>query len=217
MDPIRRFLPFLVALTTLLLVTVQCSDDEGAAPAGPADPSGTTRISLLLTDDPDDLAHAWVEITQIYLQGETEDAGDSDMGRVVLLDSSTGLVDLLTLDDKVLELVDGVVVPSGEYGQLRVIVGGAVVETEGGEVFSNGAAHPEGDEATGTVLCPSCTQTGIKVVLGANEDDGFVVEGDEMIVTLDFDVSETFGQRAGESGMWVMRPVITMAEIATAP
>lgn len=213
---LRAMLAVLV-LPAALLVSVRCADD-GGDPAGLDGSDGVTRVSVLLTDAPDDLAHAWVEIERIYLQGggdegegdEAEDDGAA--GRVILLDEPTGLVDLLTLDDAVLELVDDVVVPSKRYSQLRVIVGGAVVETESGEVFSSGAAHPEGKEATGTVLCPSCVQTGIKVVLGG---EGLLVEGDAMIVMIDFDAGETFGRRAGESGMWVMRPVITASEVET--
>jgi hypothetical protein len=35
----------------------------------------------------------------------------------------------------------------------------------------------------------------------------------QKILLVDFDVEQSFGQLAGQSGMWVMRPVVTGGEI----
>jgi hypothetical protein len=41
-----------------------------------------------------------------------------------------------------------------------------------------------------------------------------VVEGDQNVVVLDFDVAESFGQQAGNSGMWVMNPTVRATDFA---
>ena len=65
--------------------------------------------------------------------------------------------------------------------------------------------------STGEFQAPSLGQSGIKVQLGG--DDSFVVTEDAAIVLVDFDVSQSFGHQAGNSGRWVMHPVIKGATI----
>lgn len=66
----------------------------------------------------------------------------------------------------------------------------------------------EGD-ATGSLITPSLDASGLKV----NFTEPLVLEG-ETTLLVDFDVAESFGQQAGQSGNWVMHPVINgqMAE-----
>lgn len=164
-------------------------------------------MSLLLTDAPGaELAHAWVQITGIYLQGEAP----AEEGRVWLLENSTGKVDLKALADETLALVEDVVVPPGTYAQLRVIIGEAVIETADGNVYVKpGSGHPEGEPSDGFLECPSCTETGIKV----NLPDGVVtLEDAGKILVLDFDVAQSFGREAGLAGVWVMEPLINASD-----
>ena len=168
----------------------------------PLDFANQTRLSLLLTDAPGDVAAVWVEITAITLRGGPEDGP----GDVVLLDESTGLVEITSLDSTAQDLVTDAAVDPGVYSQLRMVVGQAVLETETGEVFtSGGGAHPDGLESTGELKCPSCSNSGIKVKLPGGSVE--MEEGDNTFM-LDFDVSQTFGHEAGNSGKWIMRPVI---------
>lgn len=178
-----------------------CSDATG--------PDGQTNMTVLLTDAPGDLENAWVEVTEIRLQGQ---AVDSPTG-VTLLDESTGLIELTALEDAENneELLRDVPIPSGTYGQLRFHIGGAVVETTEGDVFSkDGAQHPGGEPTTGDLICPSCTETGIKVNMPGG---ALQVEGESMILVLDFDVNESFGREAGMANTWVMEPTITSSEM----
>lgn len=207
----RAWIPLLFAI----LIPASCqqagspTDPESSAdppsPEAPASP--TSAVTVLLTDDPADLVHAWVNITQVYLQG-----GPSGDGRTVLFEGPTGMIDLLTLTDDAIELVAGVEIPSGRYAQLRVVVDGIAVETEDGQVFAtNDAEVPGGLEPDGTIVCPSCSASGFKVLL-QNEDLSLLSDA---TLTLDFDAAESFVHPAGHSGRWIVHPVIKLSDIVT--
>lgn len=159
----------------------------------------SSTISLKLTDAPaGDLEKAWVQIEEIELQG-------TDSG-FMLMDQPTDLVELTSLAGTTEDLVSDVAISSGTYSQLRIVIERAAVQTTDGQVFSVGdAADSLGLTRTGSLRCPSCPQTGIKVNLPGG---GITLDGDQKIVLLDFDVSESFGRQAGFSGQWVMHPVI---------
>lgn len=208
----RLILPLLV----LPLFVVACDDDPTTA--------GTAEVSLLLTDDlGEHVDNVWIEVDSIYLQGTG--------GRTVLFDAEEdnpdlGLVELTALggdpnvdgEGVAVELISGVEVPPGTYGQLRFVIGSAVLESGGGFWSFNGAEVPEdhpsfGDfEAStpGVLNCPSCTQTGIKALLPQDEAN---IEAGSHIIVLDFDVGRSFGREAGMSGQWVMSPVIVATEL----
>ena len=185
--------------TAALVSLLALGCDDGAS-------SGTARVSLALTDAQGDVAHAWIEIGEIYLQG-----GES--GRVTLVTESDaaglGLIELTELAGTTLDLVSDVEITAGDYGQLRVVILAAVVETTDGEVYTFNASHPEGTEDTGPLTCPSCTNTGIKVLLHGQVAD---LEAGAHLIILDFDVADSFGHETGQPG-WVMHPVIHAAEL----
>ncbi|MDP2481073.1 MAG: DUF4382 domain-containing protein [Candidatus Palauibacterales bacterium] len=182
--------------------------------SGVTAPAGSPRVSLLLKDAPGDVTHAWVDVKEVYLQGRVSDSGASDSGRVVLLDKETGLIDLTRLADSTMKLADQVVVPAGTYSQLRLVLGGAVVETSTGVYSLDGAVPPNGDVSapTGRLRCPSCQQSGLKVNLPGGALD---LQTGSKVLVLDFDVTQSFGHVAGASGAWVMHPVIRTSTVET--
>jgi hypothetical protein len=225
------------AVLTLGLVAAGC-DDSSTSPAGSA------RLSLFLTDASGDVAEAWVNIGSIYLQGgamggsEEEGNGDSQghafgavhrhsngnghmgNGRVWLREDPTGWIDLTTLSDDVEEIVDGAVIPSGTYKQLRFVIEEAVIVTEGGMAYVTPGADLEGlnlerggDPLSedGVLHCPGCDRSGLKVKCR----DGIVAseEGETAVLT-DFDVSQSFGRERGQSGRWVMHPMIRCSSMS---
>jgi hypothetical protein len=184
-----------VALTAL----VACGDGAG--------PRGTTSLSLKLTDAPGDIQHAFVTITEVHLMG-------SD-GKVVLRDTPF-TADLLTLAGTTADLVTDADVPSDTYSELRFVISGAclAVESESGgsDIYTTAGydSEPCGGDATGTLQAPSYAQSGLKVTL---DGDALVIVGPQKILLVDFDVQQSFGHVAGQSGMWVMHPVVTGGEI----
>jgi hypothetical protein len=196
----------LTRLVTLLLaglVAPACDDSGG--PAGSGDP---TSVTVLLTDDPGDIVHAWVDIGEIYLQGGEGDAEDDDAGgRVTLFTGPTGPIDLLELVDDAEEL-GNVVIPAGRYGQLRVVLEGAAIELENGEIYATDGFDPPGaSPVTGEIVCPSCGTSGFKVLLQGRELD--LLDPEELLV-LDFDAGESFIREAGMAGRWIVTPVIKL-------
>jgi len=176
-----------------------CDDEEITDPV-----DGTANVSVYLTDAPGDVEAAWVEILEIYLQGGP--------GRVDLLGEPTGLVLLTDLVGTSVLLVEDAEVDPTMYGQLRLVVGDAVLVSTEGTVYVKGDPElPEGLEGAemGNLNCPSCSTSGLKVVI-PNDEAGDQVEVDDeaMAFVLDFNVSESFGHRAGNSGNWNMHPVI---------
>lgn len=171
----------------------------GACDPGMSIPDGPASLSIYLTDAPGDVAAVWVDVAEIYFQG-------GPGGRMTLLDEPTGLILLTDLVDRARALTTDLQVDPGTYSQLRLVLAGAVLESTDGDVYTfGGAEHPDGLAATGDLQCPGCTSSGLKVKLAG--DEVAVSDGDN-VITLDFDVSQSFGHAAGKSGKWIMKPVI---------
>ena len=182
-----------------------------AALAGCSDSSGpdTATLSVLLTDAPGDVLEAVVTIDQIYLQGGGAE-GDEEVeeaGRVNLL-AAPVTVDLLTLADEWMTLVEGVEIPAGQYGQVRFVISGAylrVEEESGDKIYATSADYdglPDGAEVGGSLQAPSFSTSGFKVSF----QGGLTVEGETGLL-VDFDVAESFGHQTGPD-KWIMHPVL---------
>jgi hypothetical protein len=186
-----------LAVLALALMVPLAACDMSAEPA-------FGSVSVLLTDAPGDVSEAWVTITDIYLQGQ---GGESDppASRVYLLQDAEETHELLSLANTVAELVADELVPTGTYGQLRVVMsGGCVIDND--VVYASSASYLECGERQGTLQMPSFEQTGAKVLLY-----GLTVTGAQNVLLLDFNVARSF--TAGASGNYVLTPVIHGAEI----
>jgi hypothetical protein len=195
-----RRAPWLATLAlALALPMVACDSTTGMR---------TGSVTVLLTDEPGDVTEAWVTITDIYLQGEVGDA-DPPQGRVYLLEGGNEEHELLSLANAVAELVEGVEIPTGTYGQLRVVMSDGCVVTEDGGIFATSGATYEGcEEPTGTLQMPSFAETGAKVLL-----QGLTITGGQHILLLDFSVLDSFQAPAPPSNQWVVTPVIHAVEL----
>jgi hypothetical protein len=189
---LSRFAPLTLA-ATLAFSVAAC--DTGTE-------TRTGSVSILLTDAPGEVVEAWVTITDIYLLGHVGEE-DPQHGRVYLLEDADETHELLSLANTVEELVSGAEVPVGRYGQLRMVITGGCIRLADDAVYASSPDYEECGERTGTLKMPSYAQSGAKVVL-----HGLQVTGGEQAIVLDFDVSQSFGRLAGQSGMWVMTPVI---------
>ena len=199
---------FLLPLLATALALGACGDQGTTGLNGDA-----SRVSLLLTDAPGEMKAAVVTITDIYLQGAE---GDSTR-RVYLRQGGEVTTNLLSLSNDVLQLVDDKPIPAGSYSQLRFVVTGGYIEVEkaggGTTLYATSpdyAGLPAGAHVDGELKCPSCAQSGFKVLLDRGEQ--IDLTGDRTLL-VDFDVSQSFGKPAGNSGKWILRPVLKATEL----
>jgi hypothetical protein len=189
--------------TPILAAAALAACDSGTS-------SNASRVTIRLHDAPGDLAEAWVKVDRVYLMGTS--AADSTSGRVDLLTTPTGWINLTDLTGGSFStIVNGVAAPAGSYTQLRIVVCEAYVVTESGDVYSTtGATLPAGVTSDGQLRTPSGCQSGFKVKLPGGS---VTLENDAEVFSVDFDVSQSFGHVAGNSGAWVMHPVMTATDI----
>lgn len=190
----KRNTRLLLAILAGLLPLTACDD------TGVEGTDGKTSLSVYLTDAPGDVDSVWVEILGISLQGSE--------GPVELLGAPTELILLTDLVGVTQLLVDDALLDPATYSQLRMQVGDAILLSKEETVYVKGdPVLPEGLEElpVGDLQCPSCSQSGIKVKI---PNDQVETEEGEFALVLDFDVSQSFGHKAGNSGKWVMHPVI---------
>jgi hypothetical protein len=170
--------------------------------------SDSGLLTILLTDEPGDFHRAVVTIEGIYLQGEADEGAD----RVWLREDAV-TTDLLTLANDVQELVEDAEVAAGTYAQLRFVISGGFIEVEQEDgstlIYASHAGyseehHPDARARDGNLQMPSFAQSGLKVNL---PDGGVTIGGNQIVLLVDFNVAESFGRQAGQSGMWVMHPV----------
>lgn len=202
MKPVyKRLLPLLA----LPLAFAACENGFG--------PTADGTMTIMLTDAPGDFQNAVVTIDRIELLGGEDNEND----RIVLRDSPV-TVDLLELQNEVMVLVGETPVPAGRYSELRLVIseGLITVEQDDGSVLvyssSDEFAASEGFTADGRLQMPSFAQSGLKIKLPAGEAN---VDGDDNAVLIDFNVAQSFGHQAGNSGMWVMHPVIHASSFTT--
>jgi hypothetical protein len=172
-----------------------------------SDDRGPGSVTLKLTDAPGDFAAAVVTIEGVYLQGG---------GPEVQLFQGKRTVNLLALANESVDLVTDAVVPSGDYQQLRFVISGGYIAVEEADgqtrIYASSPTYeglPAGAQVAGELRMPSFATSGLKV----NLLQGLTVAGDRRIVLVDFVVAESFGHVAGQSGAWVMHPVVHAGEL----
>jgi hypothetical protein len=75
----------------------------------------------------------------------------------------------------------------------------------GTRAFASPGYLPAEVHVDGRLKMPSFAQSGLKVKLPG---DALVVQAESRILLVDFDVAQSFGHEAGNSGSWVMHPVV---------
>jgi hypothetical protein len=104
-------------------------------------------------------------------------------------------VDLLTLQNGVTAALGTVEIPEGAYSQIRLIT------AQDADVYYEDA---DGQRQQAELMLPSADESGIKISLQEFEIDE---ASDEVEVTLDFNVEDSFVQR-GQMGSYLFKPVV---------
>jgi hypothetical protein len=176
-----------------------------------AGPNDRARLSILLTDAPGDVESVWIEIEQIFMIGE-------EKGEIEVPGELGGLIKLTDLLDQTRELAADVPFEPDVFRELRLVLGDVVLVSKQGAVYATpGATLPAGVPSGNvqTLQCPSCAQSGLKIKVQGGVPE--LEEGDDAVLLLDFDVSQSFGHRAGGSGRWIMHPVVLATWVEAPP
>jgi len=212
MDTLRTSFALLVALSIGLVAWVAC-DSTGTASSDPPR-AAEGRFTLRLTDAPTDVDSVIVTVDRVELVADDadeddmdddngnddeddgeDDNGDRDEDGIITLTDSTRQIDLLQLQDGVTTTLADVPVPAGTYSQLRFVLGSE------NYVVVNGTRQ--------TLQVPSGMTSGIKIILPEVEVEN---DGDQISVTLDFDVDESL-IRAGASGRYLFKPTVKVKSV----
>jgi hypothetical protein len=194
------------ALVLATLAFGACKDN------GPTSQNQNTQphVTVRLTDAAGDVKAAVVTISEINLQGGPN-------GQTVLL-STPVTTDLVTLASSTATLVDAVAVPAGTYSEMRFVITGGYVEVDNGaggsDFYASSPTYsglPPGTTVTGNLQMPSLAQSGLKVDFGSVT---LAIAADQDFL-VDFDVSQSFGHLAGNSGKWVLHPVVKGGVVTT--
>jgi len=174
----------------------------------PSSNSPSSKLTVLITDAPAKFSAAVVTISKVTLVGS---------GGEITLSSTPKITSLLTLSNDAASMVDNVVVPAGTYSELRFYITGGYIQVPGAtagtsEIFASSPTYeglPSGAQVSGQLKMPSLAQSGLKVDFGSD----LTLNTDSKILLVDFDVAQSFGHDAGNSGSWVMHPVIKGADL----
>lgn len=159
-----------------LFAFMACSDDDNAGNG-----NDTARMSVKLVDDPGDYEAVYVDVQDVVVKYNGEEA-ESSIGEV-----NAGVYDLLELTGGASVLLADDEVPTGDISQIRLVLG-----TEN-SVVVNGETYP--------LATPSAQQSGLKVQVHEELEAGIFYE-----FTLDFDVEESIVVQG--NGSYSLKPVI---------
>jgi hypothetical protein len=170
--------------------------------------TGTMRLSI--TDAPVDGSsvtgvYVTIEDVQYNRNGEWEDMAGFDGPKQY---------DLLELTDGKSELLGDLVLPAGEYAQIRFMLdvaergqgSGGPPSNPGSYVELNGDTEDRREEP---LFVPSGGRSGYKAHVG-NEETFTVPENGEVAVTADFDLRKALVRTGGNDRRYILKPVVRL-------
>jgi hypothetical protein len=163
-----------------LLTIVAAAFVTGACDS-PTSNSGSARLTVLLTDAP----HEYLESAHVTI-------GRVDIlpmdGPALTISNGGSVYDLLLLQNGATAELGSALIEPGTYRELRLVVESATLTLKDGYTFTDGST-------TQTLHVPSGAKSGIKIKLAGVDGtwgDGFEIVPGEMVLVVDFDVSQNF-------------------------
>lgn len=153
------------------------------------------RMNLAITDSPvTDAEQVWIEFTGVEVKARDEGAPE-------VFDFDTPRqINLLALDGGGSEiLLDGVLLPAGEYEWIRLKVNASLDGSDSYVVTTSGGEVP--------IFIPSGNESGLKLVSGFTVGVGSTVD-----YTIDFDLRQslTWGQGLGD--VYTLKPALRLID-----
>jgi hypothetical protein len=164
---------------------------------------GTLRVAL--TDAPChaqyDAVFVTVEKVRVH---NSANASETDSGWSEVVLATPQRIDLLTLTNGVLAELGQTELPAGEYTQARLVLAANTASAP----LANAVIPTGGSEVALTT--PSGQQTGLKINVNVSVAPEEVAD-----LVIDFDVCRSV-VRAGNSGMFLLKPVLTATTVLSA-
>jgi len=177
----------LVAFMGIALFFYSCSDN-------PTTPAGTGILQISMTDAPAvsyDSVNIYIDSVQAHIAN-----GDTLHGWFTL-NNTRDMYNLKTLVNGASTIIGKDTLPTGRYSQIRLFIG------TGSYVVVNGVPH--------TLTIPSGVQTGVKLNVDANLQDGFLYN-----IMLDFDAGKSIVVSGTINNLqYSLKPVIRSGAAAT--
>ena len=179
-----------ITAASLTLVLTACSS---------GDPSSTGSLSIGVTDAPVDSAdNVFVEFSGVEIKPADGDSISFDFTEKCTDEPTLCKIDLLSLSNGASQqLLDGEIVPSGQYDWMRLMVK-AEANVKDSYIVIDGKEFE--------LRIPSGAQSGLKL------NKGFVVPaGGEANYTIDFDLRKSVHDPVGKSD-YILRPTLRMVD-----
>lgn len=175
-----------------------------ACGGGGGDDAGVGTVQVSMTDAPACYKKVVVTVEKVRVQHST-DAGETENAwKDIVLPSGPVQVDLLTLTNGQLAELGQTTVEAGNYTQLRLVLAD---NPASGDPLNYVVTN---DDQTKALKTPSGQQSGLKI------KGDFEVNADTTTpVLLDFDACKSIVV-AGNSGQYILKPVVRLSERATA-
>ena len=185
MKKIKFYTLSCIVLASMSLFFASCGDDNSSGQ--------TSRVTVRMVDAPGDYDEVNVEVLDVLIKNSS-DTGDQGWisigdktqvgeGKIYNLLSLTGGVNALLADNEV---------PSGNLGQIRLLLG------DENTVVKGVTSYP--------LKTPSAQQSGLKLKINQTLEVGKTYE-----FLLDFDVERSVVIQAGGSGNYNLHPVIRVS------
>ncbi len=184
MKKIKFCPPVFFVIVLLSLFFTACNDSD--------DSSQTARVMVRMVDAPGDYEEVNVEVLDVLIKA-TSDTDDSQGWVSIGDETQVGegkIINLLDLTGGVNALLADNLVPSGNLGQIRLLLG------------DDNSLKLAGATETIPLNTPSAQQSGLKLKVNATLEAGKTYE-----FLLDFDVEHSV-VKAGNSGIYNLHPVI---------
>lgn len=174
---------FTMTLISLSFFSCNDTDDQNN--------EGTSRLMVKMTDAPGDYDEVNVEVLDVMIKGST-DSGDD--GWISVGDKTQvgegKIYDLLTLTGGTNIMLTDSLIPSGNLGQIRLVLGDENTVVVDGESFA--------------LTTPSAQQSGLKLQVNQTLTSGTTYE-----FLLDFDVDKSIVTTG--SSKYILKPVIRVS------
>lgn len=207
----QNIFPYLCTLFALTLLFAGCSGGGGGADGAVPTGASTGKVTVSLTDAPTtELDHVWVTVKEIRFHRSNlcDDLNDSGWQRYPLATPLT--LDLTTLNNGIWStLWNGIVLPIGNYQQIRVILAGTG-DTLTDSAVANGLSYNNqvNDNGSPFPLIIPAAKNGIKLI-GSFQ----VTTATPLHIVVDFDITHDVVETG--SGKYILKPRLKYCAIST--